>query len=112
MPGLKLLQKFERGGFAGLDVQFFVDVFQVRAHGVYADAELGADLLVKISLGQRFEDIVPYWMYYLLAATNLATPMGQWQTVATNNFDATGNFNFTNPFPAGSPQQYFLLKLQ
>jgi len=35
--------------------------------------------------------------YYLLMATNLATPLNAWTRMATNQFDAGGNFNFTNP---------------
>jgi polygalacturonase len=49
--------------------------------------------------------------YYVLASTNLALPLDQWTPVATNQFDAGGNFVFTNSAPANAPQQFFLLRL-
>ncbi len=35
--------------------------------------------------------------FYLLGATNLATPVSDWARLVTNQFDINGNFNFTNP---------------
>ena len=32
--------------------------------------------------------------YYLLASTNLALPLSQWTTVATNVVGANGNYTF------------------
>ncbi len=34
--------------------------------------------------------------YYVLASTNAALPQNSWTIVATNNFDGSGNFTFTN----------------
>ena len=50
------------------------------------------------------------WPYLLLATTNLAAP--QWIPVATNQFDADGNFSVTNTLNSGLPTQYFRIKLQ
>jgi autotransporter-associated beta strand protein len=35
--------------------------------------------------------------FYLLTTTNLATPLSNWTRLLTNQFDSSGNFNFTNP---------------
>jgi len=53
---------------------------------------------------------IPYWTYYVLGTTNLAAP--QWTTLATNQFDANGNFIFTNGINANAPQTFFRLQLK
>jgi autotransporter-associated beta strand protein len=55
---------------------------------------------------------VPDWTFYVLASTNVAAPLNQWQPIATNNFDDNGNFIFTNDIDPDSPQQFYLLQLQ
>ena len=47
--------------------------------------------------------------YYVLATTNLATPVADWLRVSTNTFLANGNFNFTNSVNS-SAQKFFLLQ--
>lgn len=49
--------------------------------------------------------------FYLLGATNLATPVSNWSRLLTNQFDADGNFNFTNSFDPMAPQTFYLLQL-
>jgi len=49
--------------------------------------------------------------YYVLASTNLALPLDQWTPIATNLFDASGNFIFTNSAPTNAPQEFFRLQL-
>jgi hypothetical protein len=49
--------------------------------------------------------------YYVLASTNIATPVTNWTRLQTNQFDAAGNFNFTNAMNPGSPQTFYLLQL-
>ena len=49
--------------------------------------------------------------FYLLTSTNIALPLNQWMPVATNQFDALGNFIFTNSVPTNFPQQFFRLQL-
>ena len=49
--------------------------------------------------------------YYVLASTNLALPSGLWDVLATNPFDAGGNFAFTNTVEATQPQKFYLLQL-
>ena len=53
---------------------------------------------------------IPTATYYVLASTNVILPVAKWQVVATNQFDAAGNFNFSlNPGPAIA-RQFYLLK--
>ena len=47
--------------------------------------------------------------YFVLATTNITTPLTNWQPVATNSFNASGNFIVTNPGSVGLPQQFFRL---
>jgi autotransporter-associated beta strand protein len=55
---------------------------------------------------------VPDWPYYVLAGTNLASPLTSWARVATNYFDAGGNFAFTNAINSQPSQLFYLLQLQ
>jgi autotransporter-associated beta strand protein len=50
--------------------------------------------------------------YYLLGTTNMATPLTNWPRLLTNQFDAAGNFNFTNGINSTSQQSFYLLQLQ
>ncbi len=50
--------------------------------------------------------------YRVLTATNLSLPWGQWQAVATNFFDADGNFSVTNSVLVPGPQSFYRLQLQ
>jgi fibronectin-binding autotransporter adhesin len=52
----------------------------------------------------------PNASYSVLTSTNAALPLAQWSPVATNQFDASGNFSFTSP--VAKPQQFFILQLQ
>lgn len=49
--------------------------------------------------------------YYFLGATNIALPLNLWTRLATNQFDASGNFNFTNAISLNSPQKFYRLQL-
>jgi hypothetical protein len=53
---------------------------------------------------------IPGWTYRVLASTNLALPASQWLPIATNTFDANGNFNFTGSVAPDAPQQFYLLE--
>jgi lysophospholipase L1-like esterase len=48
--------------------------------------------------------------YTVLAATNLTTPLADWTALATNNFDASGDFSVTNAINSGTPQLFFRIK--
>ena len=40
--------------------------------------------------------------YFVLSSTNIGLPVGQWTRIATNHFDAGGNFAFTNLIQPGA----------
>ena len=54
---------------------------------------------------------IPGWTCYVLASTNLMTPVSQWPVIATNIFDANGIFSFTNAAAANTPRQFYLLEV-
>ncbi len=47
--------------------------------------------------------------YYVLGTTNLSLPLTEWTPVATNNFDASGNFNFSLS-TTSTPGEYFVVE--
>jgi len=50
-------------------------------------------------------------VYYVLSATNLNTPLNSWTRMATNVFDARGNFNFTNTFHTNFTENFYRLQI-
>jgi hypothetical protein len=52
--------------------------------------------------------------YFVLASTNVALPLNQWTSVATNVLNATGDFTITatNAVNPNSSQQFYILQLQ
>ncbi len=50
--------------------------------------------------------------YYVLNSKNLATQLTNWTRLLTNQFDDSGNFDFTNSIPSAAPQSFYLLQLQ
>ena len=50
--------------------------------------------------------------YYVLASTNATLPFNQWTRIATNTFDASGNFSFTNTINPSLSQIYLGLQQQ
>ncbi|MGH3631275.1 MAG: LamG-like jellyroll fold domain-containing protein, partial [Sciscionella sp.] len=52
------------------------------------------------------------WPYYVLTSTNLALPMTNWTIIATQAFNAGGNFSFTNSPDPNTPQSFYQLRLQ
>jgi hypothetical protein len=53
----------------------------------------------------------PGLQYVLLAGTNIALPTSNWTRLVTNQFDANGNFAFTNAVNLSTPQQFYRLQL-
>jgi fibronectin type 3 domain-containing protein len=49
--------------------------------------------------------------YYLLASTNVAAPLASWTRLLTNQFDNSGNFNFTNPMDTNVLENFYLLQV-
>ncbi len=52
----------------------------------------------------------PGWRYRVLISTNLMLPASQWLSIATNTFDASGNFDFTDSISPSGPQKFYLLE--
>ena len=50
--------------------------------------------------------------YHVLNSTNLALPRSNWMAVATNSFDASGGFSFTNAIDPAQPQEFFRIQTQ
>ena len=50
--------------------------------------------------------------FYLLGSTNLSTPVSNWTRLLTNQFDNSGDFNFTNAINSNTAQSFYLLQLQ
>ncbi len=47
--------------------------------------------------------------YHVLASTNVSLPLAQWASLVTNNFDANGDFAWTNAMNPSVPQQFYLI---
>ena len=54
---------------------------------------------------------VPNANFILLGSSNLSTPLNNWTPLATNPFDAGGNFSITNSTDSNQPQTFYLLKV-
>ncbi|HEV2327420.1 MAG TPA: hypothetical protein VGY56_01380 [Verrucomicrobiae bacterium] len=50
--------------------------------------------------------------YYVLASTNLMSPLSSWKPVSTNTFLTGGLFSVTNVVSPGTPASFFTIKLQ
>jgi glucose/arabinose dehydrogenase len=50
--------------------------------------------------------------YFILAGTNFFTPLTNWTRMATNPFNGSGNFSFTNPLNPSVPALFYILQLQ
>ncbi len=53
---------------------------------------------------------LPTSNYYVLAATNLTVPITNWTHLATNQFDALGNFHWSNSVANPKPNQFYLIQ--
>jgi fibronectin-binding autotransporter adhesin len=66
----------------------------------------GSDIVLNVSNG------VPGGTFYVLASTNITLPLSDWTAIATNVFDANGNFlNGTIPNAVSGSQQFYILQL-
>lgn len=52
----------------------------------------------------------PNASYIVLTSTNVGLPTASWTVVATNQFDAAGNFSFTSAISSAIPHQFFILQ--
>ncbi len=51
------------------------------------------------------------YYYWLLCSTNLSLPLNQWSIVATNPFDAYGNYSNQISLPPGAPQLFYRIQM-
>ena len=54
---------------------------------------------------------LPYSRFVLTTSTNLGSAGNNWESVATNQFDATGGFSFTSPLLPDAARKFFRLQL-
>lgn len=54
----------------------------------------------------------PNWNYLVLSSTNITLPPSEWTVLATNAFDASGDYAFTNPIDPTLGQTYLRLQVQ
>jgi autotransporter-associated beta strand protein len=47
--------------------------------------------------------------YYVLATNNVSAPLATWPRIATNVFDASGNFSASVPVDPGTPNRFFTI---
>jgi autotransporter-associated beta strand protein len=87
-----------------LNVDGTIWVVSTNAPGINTIRMLGTNLALNGTGG------TPNWYYYVLATTNLSP--AQWTPIATNTFDGTGNFAFTNAINPNWPQTFYRLQLQ
>ena len=55
--------------------------------------------------------LIQWNLSIVLASTNLGLPLSNWTRLLTNQFDGSGNFNFTNAPGTNAPQSFYLLQL-
>jgi hypothetical protein len=48
--------------------------------------------------------------YYVLATNNVAAPLATWPRIATNVFDASGNFSASIPIDPNAPNRFFTIQ--
>ena len=77
----------------------------VTAQPYIASAAISVNTLIFFGTGG-----VAQANFYLLGATNLTSPASNWTRLLTNQFDQSGNFNFTNVLNSNQPQYFFLIQ--
>jgi hypothetical protein len=50
--------------------------------------------------------------FFVLSSTNLALPINQWVSLATNTFNSSGNFSVSVPVSASEPQRFYRIQSQ
>jgi hypothetical protein len=53
----------------------------------------------------------PSETFYLLAAPDLSLPLSSWTAIATNQFDANGNFSISTPLDPGAASRFYRLQV-
>jgi hypothetical protein len=87
-----------------LTVDGSITVVAVSSPGFSAISRAGTNVVIAGTNG------TPNAPYAVLAATNVALPLSNWVSLATNQFNAGGGFTFTNSIAPGIPQRFFQLR--
>lgn len=49
--------------------------------------------------------------YHVITSSNVLSPLSNWSAVLTNQFDGSGNFNFTQPVTPATPNLFYQLRV-
>ncbi len=88
----------------------WADVTPVSGAVVPRQARITASFLDPAGFVLRGTNGPPSQAYLVLRSTDLFTPAHLWTAVATNWFDAGGNFDTTNPLPADASRGFYRLQ--
>jgi hypothetical protein len=66
----------------------------------------GANVVITGTNGQ------PSGVYYVLSSTNVALPLANWTTLATNTFNSSGSFTSTIPISPTDKQRFYVIQSQ
>ena len=78
-----------------------VAVAQPRFSGI---TQAGTNVIISGTNG------TPNAFYAVLTSTNVALPLSNWVSLATNQFGPAGEFSFTNAVVPGIPHRFFRLR--
>jgi hypothetical protein len=54
---------------------------------------------------------VPGWTYYVLTSTNLMLPLSDWEVIATNSLDGSGDFNWSETADPRVAEKFYRISL-
>lgn len=95
-PGLKWVK-------SALNTSGTLSVGVASRPAITGVATIGGNVVMS---GTNGEPGNPYWV---LSSTDVSLPIASWTPIATNYFDGSGNFNFTNGAPT-DPQRFYVLQ--
>ncbi|HMP81182.1 MAG TPA: immunoglobulin domain-containing protein [Verrucomicrobiota bacterium] len=90
----------------------WADVTPAGESGPVSAPYVTQTLMVGGNLVLRGTNGTPNGAFDLLGSTNAALPTTQWPLLSSGNFDASGNFDHTNPVPSGVPWHFYCLRSQ
>lgn len=83
----------------------------IKVTGVTALPQIGGITLAAGNVTITGSGGSPGGNYYVLSSTDLGLPLASWTAMATNQFDASGNFSISMPVTSTEPQRFFLLQI-
>jgi len=92
------------GGEFGYGTVFKIELASTTQPGFTSITVSGTNVIITGTNGP------PTASYAVLTATNVALPLSNWVSIATNQFGAGGNFSFTNGIAPGERQRYLRLR--